>query len=602
MAAWSRRSFQNVYFWTICLLGTVVLVSYLPDWSRESEVLATLVILFALAEYFPTRVKVGAISFSFPMAFAAFLLYGIPGMAWVSALGTAVANIARGRSWRVTLFNATQFALAALGTGELSRWLVGPPSLDSWLLPLLTSTALYYVLNNLIVDLILWLRLKHYHRADWLAKNQYEALSAVAGFSYAAMMMLLAPQQRGHDPLALIFFFLPLLTVGAFVRLLTYLSRFAKQMKTLVDVSTLATFAPESQALNTALAHLDSFDEYRYAAIYQTDGDDLTLRAIRGLKRHEVRHDRIPVGEGITGWAAREGTKYVTGDARQDPRNAIGEGQQEQAVTVAAIPLLSGSQVIGVLTVGKERAHALQPEDIRVLTIFANLVAAILQNLALAEERERLLLVQERARLSREIHDGLAQSLAGALLQMDRLERTVENEPRTARRLVHHLREHVRELLLEVRRSIYNLRPSSLEEHGLVEALRHEITRLQAKDLYERTEIRLEVRGEQRRLSGLVEDEVFRIAQEGMTNALKHAAATEVIVGLHFFADRLRLTVRDNGQGFHLADAVRSARERQSFGLTGMSERADRLGANFDIDSRSGQGTRLMLEVPLLGE
>lgn len=602
MTGWSRRSFRDLYFWAVCLLGAAVLALYGPDWSREPEVLTALIVLFGLAEYFPTRVKVGGISFSFPMAYAAFVLYGTPGMAWVAALGTALANVARGRSWRVTLFNATQFALAALAAGALSQRLAGTPSMGAWVLPLLLNIGLYYTANNLIVDFLLWLRLRVYHRSDWLAKNRYEALSASVGLAFTGLMLLLAPQQRGHDPLALTFFFLPLLTVGGFVRLLTSLSRFAGQMETLMEVSTLATFAPESKALDTALAHLDGFDDYRYAAIYQTEGDDLTLRALRGLDREELSHLRIPHGEGITGWAARLGARHLTGDARQDPHNTIGEGHREQVLTLAAIPLLSGSQVIGVLTVGKERAQSLQPEDVRLLTIFANLVAAILRNLALAEERERLLLVQERARLSREIHDGLAQSLAGSLLQMDRLERTIESEPRTARRLVGQLREHVRELLLEVRRSIYNLRPSSLEERGLVETLRHELERLREKNLFEGTETRLEVRGEQRRLSGLVEDEVFRIAHEGLTNALKHAEATEVILGLHFFPDRLRLTIRDNGRGFHLADAVRGVGERQSFGLTGMSERAERLGASFDVDSRDGQGTRLMLEVPLLGE
>lgn len=603
MRDWSRRSFSDIYLWAVILLGTTALAFSHPEWSREPEVFVSLIVLFGLAEYFMTRVRVGAITFSFPTVYAAFLLYGTPGAAWVAAAGTILANLARRRSWRVAWFNGAQFALTALLAGKLSLWWPGAPSLTTYILPLLVYLFLYYGANNLIVDGLLWLRLKVYHYADWLAKTRFEATSAAVSFAYSVLMLVLAPQQRGHDPLALTFFFLPLLTGGGFVRLLTNLSRFASQMATLMEVSTLVTFAPdEPQALGTALDHLESFDDYRYAAVYQVEGDDLALHALRGIPRQELCHVRIPIGEGLTGWAARQAAPVFAHDARQDPRNTIGEGVSEKALMLAAIPLVSSGQVMGVLTVGKERSHSIQPEDVPRLTIFANLLATIMRNLSLAEERERLLLVQERHRLAREIHDGLAQSLAGAILQMDRLERLLDSDPRATRKLLQHLREQLRENLLEVRRSIFNLRPSPLEANGLVETLRHEVQRLRDKGLFGAVEIRTEVRGEQRRLSGLVEDEVFRIAQEGLTNALRHAHATEVTVSLHFFADRLRLTIRDDGCGFLLADAIRRGRERESFGLVGMSERAERLGASFDVDSRPGAGTRMMIEIPLMGE
>lgn len=599
---WSRRSFADVYLWSVIALGTAAVALCQPEWSREPEELATLVLLFALAEYFPTRVRVGAISFSFPVAFAAFMLYGIPGAIWTAALGTAMANLARRRSWRVTWFNSTQFALATLVAGVLSTLWAGPVSLNHLTAPLFTYILFYYVLNNAVVDGLLCLRLKVYRFHDWWIKTRYEGISAAVSLAYSLMMIALAPQQRGHDPLSLIFFFLPLLSVGGFVRLLTNLTRFAGHMATLMEVSTLVTYSPESKALDTALAHLDAFDEYRFAAIYQVEGDDLALCALRGISQEELDHRRIPVGDGISGWVARHGSPLIAGDARQDPRNTFGEGVREQAHALAAFPLVSGGNVIGVFTVAKERSRSIPAEDVRLLTIFSNLLAAILRNVEMVQERERMLLMQERNRLAREIHDGLAQSLAGALLQMDRLDRLVEGDAKGARKLLLQLREHVRELLLEVRRSIFNLRPSPLEEDGLVETLRHEIQRLKDKGLAGTVELRLEVRGEQRRLSGLVEDEVFRIAQEALTNALKHSNATEIIATLQFQDDQLRLAIRDNGRGFHLAEAVRGARDRQSFGLVGMSERADRLGASFEVDSRPGAGTRMMVDVPLMGE
>ncbi|MDB4894025.1 MAG: histidine kinase [Firmicutes bacterium] len=599
----SRPAYSDLYRWTFTMLGTATLVLLRPAWGRLPWEFITLVALFGVAEYVPTRVKHGGIAFSLPIAYTGFLLYGTAGAIWVAAVGTALANLGRRRPWRITWFNAAQFAVAALVAGRLSLLWAGPPTVGSYILPLLAYICLYYIANNLIVDGLLWLNLKQYPMADWLAKSRFEAISAAVALAYCILMMVLAPQQRGHDPLALTFFFLPLLTVGGFVRLLTNISRFAGQLALLVDVSSLVTSTPEDlKVLDTALAYLDGLGAYQYAAIYQIEGDDLVLRALRGIPHEQLTHRRISLGEGVTGWAVKSATPVFAAGARQDLRNRIGEGVREGAPMLAAIPLISSGQVLGALTIGKDGSQTIPKEDVRLLTIFANLLASILRNLHQAGERERLLLVQERNRLAREIHDGLAQSLAGAILQMDRLERLIETEPRTARRFLQQMRDYIREVLLEVRRSIYNLRPSPLEAHGLVETLRQEIERMREKGLCDQVDLRMEVRGAQRRLSGLVEDEVFRIAQEGMANALRHAAADDVLLSLHFYPDRLRLTVRDNGKGFVLGEAIRTADGQTRFGLTGMSERAERLGAGFDVESRPGGGTRLVLDVPLLGE
>ncbi|MHB8927551.1 MAG: GAF domain-containing sensor histidine kinase [Bacillota bacterium] len=600
---WSRHTWTGLYQWTVVAGGTLTVALARPRWSKEPDVLITLVLLFAIAEYFPTRVRAGAVSFDFPIAYGAFLLYGPAGAVWVTAVGTALANLARGRNWRVTWFNAAQFALSALAAARLSVFWPGPPTLHQYVLPILAYLAWYYAANNIIVDLLLWMRLRVYPMADWLAKTKLEALSAAVSYGYSLLMLILAPQHRGQDPLALIFFFLPLLTVGGFARLLANLSQYAHHMETLLEVSALITTAPDDiQALDTVLSRLNALGDYRYAAIYQMQGDELTCRALRGIPPEELAHPRIHVGEGLTGWAARNAVLAVAGEARNDPRNTLGEGVREQAHALAAMPLMNSGQVVGVLTVGKERSRSLQPEDTQPLKLFANLLAAVLHNLQTTEERKRLLLLQERNRLAREIHDGLAQSLAGAILQMDRLERLLDGSAGGAGKLLHLIREQVRASLLEVRRSIFNLRPSPLEKGGLADAFRQEIVKLQQKGLVGDTEVRLEVRGEQRPLSGMVEDEVFRVAQEGLTNALKHGEATKVSVILQFHPEWLRLTIRDNGKGFQLAEAIRVAGEKANFGLMGMNERAQRLGASFDVQSRSGQGTSLTLEVPLLGE
>lgn len=208
-----------------------------------------------------------------------------------------------------------------------------------------------------------------------------------------------------------------------------------------------------------------------------------------------------------------------------------------------------------------------------------------------AAEADFALLTAERTRLARELHDTLEQTLASVALQLDAARGFFQEQPAESERLLVNATEQLRESQLEVRRSVWNLRSVKLEEATLGEALRQ-----LGKALAEThgPEVAVRCEGEPAHIPPGVASHLFRIAQEGVTNALKHARARKVEIGLAFTPEAVELRVTDDGCGFDPA----AAQDNGHFGLRGLRERARALGAELALDSQPGQGTRVRLRVP----
>lgn len=212
-------------------------------------------------------------------------------------------------------------------------------------------------------------------------------------------------------------------------------------------------------------------------------------------------------------------------------------------------------------------------------------------------EREFSAVLAERNRIAREIHDTLAQGFAGISVQLELVARLLERAPETAKKHLDEARKLVRDSLAEARRSVWDLRSQALEENDLPAALSETAKRLVAG-----TEIETEVRvsGTYRRLNRVIEDNLLRIGQEAMTNAIKHAQARRLRIDFKFEPERLRFSVRDDGRGFESgAQTARPDRSNGHFGLIGMRERAEQIGGRFSLQSKPGEGTEIIVEVPL---
>jgi len=207
---------------------------------------------------------------------------------------------------------------------------------------------------------------------------------------------------------------------------------------------------------------------------------------------------------------------------------------------------------------------------------------------------------KERQRVARDIHDGPAQMMSNVVLKAEICERLIDSDPEQARMELQNLKKIVRDSLQDVRKIIYNLRPMSLDDLGLVPTLQRYVLTFQ-----EETGISVSfiTKGSQPELKPVISLTVFRIVQEALNNVVKHAKANTVVMQLEFLEDSLRLFVYDDGVGFDTARLKERNEDISSgFGLVSMKERIELLGGDMRISSEPGKGTRLNIIIPLTRE
>jgi len=211
-----------------------------------------------------------------------------------------------------------------------------------------------------------------------------------------------------------------------------------------------------------------------------------------------------------------------------------------------------------------------------------------------AEQDKETQILQERNRLAREIHDTLAQGLTGIIVQLQVAEDALLDDPEEAREYLRRAENLARESLAEARQSVHSLRPDILNRRGLPLAFAHYIEQMAVSN---GVRIDLTVEGLPPSAGGLpadLENNLLRIGLEALTNAIKHAHASQIRVALSFARDEIRLSVKDDGRGFSLADAPSEG----GFGLTTMRERAERIDGQFQLQTEPGQGTEIVVVVP----
>lgn len=202
---------------------------------------------------------------------------------------------------------------------------------------------------------------------------------------------------------------------------------------------------------------------------------------------------------------------------------------------------------------------------------------------------------EERKRLSRDIHDGPAQTLANVLLRAGLIETVYNREgPEPALHELSELKETVRDAITEVRRIIYDLRPMALDDLGLIPTLEKYLSNIE--DLEKTIVITFHNNGEPQRFHTNIEVAVFRLVQECVTNAIKHGEPKNVWVKIEWLRDIMNISIRDNGNGFD-KNEVRD----KSFGLIGMRERIELLKGEMSINSTIGKGTKVLFRIPLSG-
>ncbi|MFQ5575381.1 MAG: histidine kinase [Anaerolineae bacterium] len=212
-----------------------------------------------------------------------------------------------------------------------------------------------------------------------------------------------------------------------------------------------------------------------------------------------------------------------------------------------------------------------------------------IMNIINAQERERL-------HLSKQLHDGPAQSLTNLILQAEICERLFDKDPLRARSELGVLKEAVNGTFKKIREYIFQLRPMMLDDLGLAPTVKQYVQEFESKT---GLACNLLISGSDQRLPPHIEVTLFRVIQALLNNVADHANATQVQINLEVQEGKVTASVEDDGSGFDLAEAKAVARKQRQMGIISMQEQVSMLHGNIDFESNIGQGTTVTLSLPI---
>jgi two-component system sensor histidine kinase DegS len=202
---------------------------------------------------------------------------------------------------------------------------------------------------------------------------------------------------------------------------------------------------------------------------------------------------------------------------------------------------------------------------------------------------------EERKRVAREVHDGPAQSLANVVFKLEYSEKLLKTDISKAKAELKDLKRLVKKSLEDVRKIIFDLRPMTLDDLGLIPTLRKYVN-----DFMEKTglDIQFKVLKNEAELKSSYELAVYRVVQEALNNADQHAQAQNIVIKMEIKRDLINVIIEDDGCGFDVDQALENSAGRDSFGLLSMKERVELLQGELSINSKSGKGSRIILKIP----
>jgi signal transduction histidine kinase len=339
---------------------------------------------------------------------------------------------------------------------------------------------------------------------------------------------------------------------------------------------------PLSQVLDSIVIEASKRLNSPAVAIYcQEDGHDLALQAAYGPVA-----DSEPAGVSAILSSLSKRNPVAVSDVLDAETQLASSSVLAPYSALLAVPIDVQDRAYGGILLYYTDSRSFTDDEIELASLFGDQVALAIENARLREEVQEVAVAGERNRLARELHDAVTQTLFSASVIAESLPRIWERYPEEAKRGLEELQQLTRGALAEMRALLLELRPTALTEKPLGELIRN-----LTEAMVSRTRVPVSL--------DILHDEppppeiqvvCYRIAQETLNNVSKHAAATQVEIALSSKADRVSLTIQDNGAGFDLDES-----RPGHLGLGIMQERAQRIGAQLTIDSAKGQGTSVTL-------
>ncbi len=300
----------------------------------------------------------------------------------------------------------------------------------------------------------------------------------------------------------------------------------------------------------------------------------------------------VELGAGAPSDVAREAiaaNHAILRSVADDPARGIG--------SIIAAPLTVGTRVEGAIVLTHRDSRMFGPRHLNLLSVLSSSAALIVRNAQLYAWSEEKVISEERARMAREIHDGLAQDINFMLMRVQ----TLQVAARRGREIdllkeLQELDQTLRRDVREVRQTIFALRPVEIETLGFMPALEKFVRDFGgANDI----NIHLSANDDAARLVPKSQSALYRLVQESLNNVRKHAHASNVWLTFDFDDTRVNLVVRDDGKGFDVIKALDAASGRGSVGILQMRERTERAGGTFEIETDVGKGTTIRVTLPV---
>ncbi len=324
-----------------------------------------------------------------------------------------------------------------------------------------------------------------------------------------------------------------------------------------------------------------------------SDGPVLHLLAHRGVSEEYINIVKdLPLKATLIGETVKTGkpdVRLVNNHPNPQIRKAIEQARVRMAINV---PLLVQGKLVGALTLATWEMREITQEELSLLMAISQQVGMAVVNAQLYQQAEQTAIIAERSRLARELHDSVTQLLYSVTLYAEAAAELLRSgDTQTAADHLRELRDTAQEALREMRLLIFELHRPDIWQGGLATALQ---TRLDAVETRGGMHAELQVEGTEN-LSRTVQAELYNIAQEALNNALKHAHANSVSIRLRFTEAETELEIQDDGVGFEPASDLSGG----GFGISGMKERAQRIGGALRIESAPGQGIKVSVRVPV---
>lgn len=291
----------------------------------------------------------------------------------------------------------------------------------------------------------------------------------------------------------------------------------------------------------------------------------------------------------------RTGKPYLLADIRQGPEFPWREHVLSLGVvSILIVPMLIAGRVEGVIGIRFSHTRTFHAEEMELAQALAHQAMLAIQLMRLSRQNRESAVLAERNRMARDIHDTLAQGFTGVVVQMEAAEEALsQNLVGRVGEYIGRAGELARESLREARRSVQALRPQALEEKNLCDALQSLMQKM-TEGTGMQTAFAME--GAAPAMPPEWEENLLRIGQEVLTNALRHAQASEFKSQLVFDPRKIRFVLKDNGRGFD------PAARHDGFGLQGMRERVESMGGRFSVESDAEHGTSITIVLPLAAE